>query len=49
MENTSYGINVANRYDLFSIDDEGDDPFETITQKKQKKSKEKSGHPVNDH
>ncbi|XP_058820880.1 SERPINE1 mRNA-binding protein 1-like [Topomyia yanbarensis] len=36
MENTSYGINVANRYELFSIDDEGDELFVTITQNKQK-------------
>lgn len=35
MENT-YGINVANRYDLFSIDDEGDDPFQMIAASKQK-------------
>uniref|UniRef100_T1E227 Putative vig2 n=1 Tax=Psorophora albipes TaxID=869069 RepID=T1E227_9DIPT len=39
MENTSYGINVANRYDLFSIDDEGDDPFQTVTQNRQKTQK----------
>lgn len=45
MENTSYGINVANRYDLFSIDDEGDDPFETITQKKQKTQKKPQVNP----
>nr|AAL85608.1 putative mRNA binding protein [Aedes aegypti] len=45
MENTSYGINVANRYDLFSIDDEGDDPFETITQKKQKNQKKNQATP----
>lgn len=38
MENTSYGINVANRYDLFSIDDEADDPF-TITQIKKNQKK----------
>lgn len=39
MENTSYGINVANRYDLFSIDDEGDDPFQMIASSKQKAQK----------
>lgn len=44
MENTSYGINVANRYDLFSIDDEGDDPFETIVQNKQKPQKKHSAN-----
>ncbi|XP_058451904.1 SERPINE1 mRNA-binding protein 1-like [Malaya genurostris] len=38
MENTSYGINVTNRYELFSIDDDGDDPF-TITQNKQRTQK----------
>lgn len=38
MENTSYGINVANRYDLFSVDDEGDDPF-TITHVKKNQKK----------
>lgn len=47
MENTSYGINVANRYDLFSIDDEGDDPFETITQNKQKNPKKHPAHSSN--
>lgn len=31
MEGTSYGINVANRYDLFSFDDEVDDPFDSIS------------------
>lgn len=45
MENTSYGINVANRYDLFSIDDEGDDPFEIVTQKKQKNQKKNQDTP----
>lgn len=39
MENTSYGINVANRYDLFSIDDEGDDLYQAIVQTKPKASK----------
>uniref|UniRef100_A0A8D8ACY6 Plasminogen activator inhibitor 1 RNA-binding protein n=1 Tax=Culex pipiens TaxID=7175 RepID=A0A8D8ACY6_CULPI len=39
MENTSYGINVANRYDLFAIDDEGDDPFQMIASSKQKAQK----------
>lgn len=39
MENTSYGINVANRYDLFSIDDDADDPFEAIVQNTQKSQK----------
>ncbi|XP_055549349.1 plasminogen activator inhibitor 1 RNA-binding protein-like [Wyeomyia smithii] len=43
MENTSYGINVANRYDLFSIDDEGDDPFTTVTQIKKTPKKHLSG------
>lgn len=42
MENTSYGINVANRYDLFSIDDEGDDPYQMITSSKQKAQKKQS-------
>ncbi|XP_065091523.1 SERPINE1 mRNA-binding protein 1-like [Ochlerotatus camptorhynchus] len=45
MENTSYGINVANRYDLFSIDDEGDDPFETVTRKIQKNQKKNQTNP----
>lgn len=45
MENTSYGINVANRYDLFSIDDEGDDPFETVTRKVQKNQKKNQTTP----
>lgn len=45
MENTSYGINVANRYDLFSIDDEGDDPFETVTRKVQKNQKKNQTNP----
>lgn len=42
MENTSYGINVANRYDLFSMDDEGDDPFQMIASSKQKTQKKQS-------
>lgn len=45
MENTSYGINVANRYDLFSIDDDGDDPFETVTRKIQKNQKKPQINP----
>lgn len=45
MENTSYGINVANRYDLFSIDDEGDDPFETVTRRVQKNQKKNQTNP----
>lgn len=47
MENTSYGINVANRYDLFSIDDDGDDPFETVTRKIQKQKKPQLNTSIN--
>ncbi|XP_035899590.1 RNA-binding protein FUS-like [Anopheles stephensi] len=39
MENTSYGINVANRYDLFCIDDDAGDPIEAIMKSKQKQQK----------
>ncbi|XP_040157073.1 RNA-binding protein cabeza-like [Anopheles arabiensis] len=39
MENTSYGINVANRYDLFCIDDDEGDPIEAILKSKQKQQK----------
>ncbi|XP_058061807.1 protein qua-1-like [Anopheles bellator] len=39
MENTSYGINVANRYDLFCIDDDADDPIDSILKNKQKQQK----------
>uniref|UniRef100_A0AAG5CS44 Hyaluronan/mRNA-binding protein domain-containing protein n=1 Tax=Anopheles atroparvus TaxID=41427 RepID=A0AAG5CS44_ANOAO len=39
MENTSYGINVANRYDLFCIDDDAGDPMEAILKNKQKQQK----------
>uniref|UniRef100_A0A182N4B0 Hyaluronan/mRNA-binding protein domain-containing protein n=1 Tax=Anopheles dirus TaxID=7168 RepID=A0A182N4B0_9DIPT len=39
MENTSYGINVANRYDLFCIDDDAGDPIESILKNKQKQQK----------
>ncbi|XP_053670285.1 plasminogen activator inhibitor 1 RNA-binding protein-like [Anopheles nili] len=39
MENTSYGINVANRYDLFCIDDDAGDPIEAILKSKQKQQK----------
>ncbi|XP_055613179.1 plasminogen activator inhibitor 1 RNA-binding protein-like [Uranotaenia lowii] len=42
MENTSYGINVANRYDLFSIDDEAGDPFEALAKNKQKIAKKQT-------
>jgi hypothetical protein len=38
MENT-YGIGIANRYDLFYVDDEAGDPFEALAQKKQKGQK----------
>lgn len=39
MENTSYGINVANRYDLFCIDDDAGDPMDAILKNKQKQQK----------
>lgn len=35
MEN-SYGIGITNRYDLFYLDDDEQDPFEQLKQKKQK-------------
>lgn len=41
MENTSYGINVANRYDLFCIDDDAGDPMEAILKNKQKQQQKK--------
>uniref|UniRef100_A0A182K6Y1 Hyaluronan/mRNA-binding protein domain-containing protein n=1 Tax=Anopheles christyi TaxID=43041 RepID=A0A182K6Y1_9DIPT len=41
MENTSYGINVANRYDLFCIDDDEGDPIEAILKSKQKQQQKK--------
>uniref|UniRef100_A0A2M3YY22 Putative rna-binding protein n=1 Tax=Anopheles braziliensis TaxID=58242 RepID=A0A2M3YY22_9DIPT len=41
MENTSYGINVANRYDLFCIEDDAGDPIESILKNKQKQQQQK--------
>ncbi|XP_049531047.1 plasminogen activator inhibitor 1 RNA-binding protein-like [Anopheles darlingi] len=41
MENTSYGINVANRYDLFCIEDDAGDPIESILKNKQKQQQKK--------
>ncbi|XP_050069545.1 RNA-binding protein FUS-like [Anopheles maculipalpis] len=45
MENTSYGINVANRYDLFCIDDDAGDPIEAILKSKQKQQKKQQQQP----
>ncbi|XP_055639826.1 plasminogen activator inhibitor 1 RNA-binding protein-like [Toxorhynchites rutilus septentrionalis] len=44
MEITSYGINVANRYDLFSLDDEDEDPIEALIQNKHRVPKKQSIH-----
>jgi hypothetical protein len=40
MEN-SYGIGIANRYDLFYVQDDSGDPFETMVKKKAKTQKTK--------
>lgn len=40
MEN-AYGIGVTNRYELFYVDEDGNDPLEALIQKKNTKAKQK--------
>lgn len=41
MEN-AYGIGVTNRYELFYVDEDGNDPLEALIQKKNTKAKQKA-------